>query len=117
MKPSRRTHFRKCGQGARKGDGLRELARRRLWTVWTFDDLHVDEARNICRTALARGDTWLTDEDVWGCPDRVLASPSPFHSFARPRGSVACSRQSSDFRRGEARIRASFTETELAACA
>ena len=28
---------------------------------WTFDDVHVDEARAICRQALARGDAWLTD--------------------------------------------------------
>jgi len=32
---------------------------------WGFDDLHVDEARAVCRTALAaRGETWLGDEEV-----------------------------------------------------
>ena len=32
---------------------------------WGFDDLRVDEARNICRRALAQhGDGWLTTEDA-----------------------------------------------------
>ena len=33
--------------------------------VWGFDDMHVDEARNICRRALAaRGDGWLTVDET-----------------------------------------------------
>jgi acetyl coenzyme A synthetase (ADP forming)-like protein len=49
---------------------------------WTFDDLHVDDARNICRNALARGETWLNDGEVWG----VLAAfgfPVAVHRLAR----------------------------------
>jgi acetyl coenzyme A synthetase (ADP forming)-like protein len=49
---------------------------------WTFDDLHVEDARTICRNALARGDTWLNDSDVWG----VLAAfgfPVAVHKLAR----------------------------------
>ena len=41
---------------------------------WTFDDVHVDEARAICRQALARGDTWLTDRRRLGRPQRVRRS-------------------------------------------
>ena len=33
--------------------------------LWGFDDLHVDDARTICRAALAaRGACWLTDDEV-----------------------------------------------------
>ena len=33
--------------------------------LWGFDDLHVDEARKICRDAVdQRGECWLTDLDV-----------------------------------------------------
>ena len=33
--------------------------------LWSFDDIHADEARAICRGAVeARGDGWLTDEEV-----------------------------------------------------
>jgi acyl-CoA synthetase (NDP forming) len=33
--------------------------------LWSFEDIRVDEAREICRDALdARGDTWLTGEEV-----------------------------------------------------
>ena len=49
---------------------------------WTFDDLHVEEARGICRSAVARGETWLGDADVWG----VLAAfgfPIAVHKLAR----------------------------------
>ena len=49
---------------------------------WTFDDIHVDEARAICRHALARGESWLSDEDIWG----VLAAfgfPVAVHHLAR----------------------------------
>ena len=35
--------------------------------LWTFDDIHVDEARAICRAALAkRRDGWLTTEEARG---------------------------------------------------
>jgi acyl-CoA synthetase (NDP forming) len=49
---------------------------------WTFDDIHVEEARTICRNALARGDSWLSDHDIWG----VLAAfgmPVAVHHLAR----------------------------------
>jgi acyl-CoA synthetase (NDP forming) len=49
---------------------------------WTFDDLQVEEARDICRNAIARGDTWVNDHDVWG----VLAAfgfPVAAHALAR----------------------------------
>ncbi|HTI36044.1 MAG TPA: acetate--CoA ligase family protein, partial [Vicinamibacterales bacterium] len=49
---------------------------------WTFDDLHVEEARNICRAALARGDTWLNDEDVWGVLT-AFGFPVAIHKLAR----------------------------------
>ena len=33
--------------------------------LWGFDDVYPDEAKQICRGAVeARGDTWLTDEEV-----------------------------------------------------
>ena len=37
---------------------------------WGFDDMHLEDARAICRKALAeRGDTWLTDQrDVGRAP-------------------------------------------------
>ena len=42
---------------------------------WGFDDIHLDDARAICRKALAeRGDTWLTERETWD----VL------HAFAMP---------------------------------
>src|SRR4029453_14432092 len=32
---------------------------------WTFDDVHVDEARALCREIVAaRGDSWLTQEKL-----------------------------------------------------
>ena len=32
---------------------------------WTFEDIHVDEARNVCRRALERrGEGWLTGDEV-----------------------------------------------------
>jgi acetyl coenzyme A synthetase (ADP forming)-like protein len=55
---------------------------------WTFDDLHVDEARAICRNALARGDTWLKDEDVWGVLTAV-GFPVAVHKLARTRDEAA----------------------------
>ncbi len=40
--------------------------------LWGFDDLHVDDARHVCREALGRqgGNGWLTDEEV----HRVLSA-------------------------------------------
>jgi acyl-CoA synthetase (NDP forming) len=39
--------------------------------LWGFDDVHVDEARSLCReVASARGETWLTSEEL----TRVLAA-------------------------------------------
>ncbi len=36
-----------------------------LGLLWGFDDIHVDEARAICRGAVeARGEDWLTDEEM-----------------------------------------------------
>jgi acyl-CoA synthetase (NDP forming) len=33
--------------------------------LWGFDDLHVEDARAVCRTAIARhGDGWLTNDEV-----------------------------------------------------
>jgi acyl-CoA synthetase (NDP forming) len=55
---------------------------------WTFDDLHVDEARAICRSALARGDTWLKDEDVWGVLT-AFGFPVAVHKLARTRDEAA----------------------------
>jgi acetyl coenzyme A synthetase (ADP forming)-like protein len=49
---------------------------------WTFDDLHVEDARAICRAAIARGERWLGDRDLWG----VLAAfgfPIIVHKLAR----------------------------------
>lgn len=50
--------------------------------LWTFDDIHVEEARTICRNALARGDSWLNDHDIW----QVLTAfgfPVAVHRLAR----------------------------------
>ena len=50
--------------------------------LWTFDDIHVEEARAICRNALARGDVWLNDHDIW----EVLSAfgfPVAVHHLAR----------------------------------
>jgi acetyl coenzyme A synthetase (ADP forming)-like protein len=38
---------------------------------WTFDDVHVETARSLCRSVLqSRGDSWLTPEEL----DRLLAA-------------------------------------------
>jgi acetyl coenzyme A synthetase (ADP forming)-like protein len=53
------------------------------WLFWTFDDLDPDAARTICRTALsARGDTWLTDAEIWGVL-QAFGLPIAVHSLAR----------------------------------
>lgn len=49
---------------------------------WTFDDLHVEEARTICRSALARGETWLNDHDIWGVLS-AFGFPVAIHQLAR----------------------------------
>ncbi len=49
---------------------------------WTFDDLHVEEARTICRSALARGETWLNDHDIWGVLS-AFGFPVAIHKLAR----------------------------------
>jgi acetyl coenzyme A synthetase (ADP forming)-like protein len=50
---------------------LAKIARYAEWRaqapplLWSFDDIHVDEARAICKRALdARGDGWLTGDEV-----------------------------------------------------
>jgi acetyl coenzyme A synthetase (ADP forming)-like protein len=49
---------------------------------WTFDDLHVEEARTICRNAIARGDSWLSDHDIWGVLS-AFGFPVAVHRLAR----------------------------------
>lgn len=49
---------------------------------WTFDDVHVEEARAICRDAAARGDTWLNDHDLWAVLS-AFGLPVAVHSLAR----------------------------------
>ena len=50
---------------------------------WGFDDIHLDEARAICRKALAeRGDTWLTDRETWDVL-HAFAMPAAVRSLAR----------------------------------
>jgi acyl-CoA synthetase (NDP forming) len=49
---------------------------------WTFDDLQVEEARTICRSALARGETWLNDHDIWGVLS-AFGFPVAIHKLAR----------------------------------
>jgi acetyl coenzyme A synthetase (ADP forming)-like protein len=49
---------------------------------WSFDDVHAEQARTICRNAIARGDSWLNDHDIWA----VLAAfgfPVAVHRLAR----------------------------------
>jgi acyl-CoA synthetase (NDP forming) len=50
---------------------------------WGFEDIHLDEARAICRNALAdRGDTWLTDKETWEVL-HAFAMPAAVRSLAR----------------------------------
>lgn len=50
---------------------------------WGFDDIQLDEARAICRKALAdRGDTWLTDRETWGVL-HAFAMPAAVESLAK----------------------------------
>ena len=49
---------------------------------WTFDDIHVEEARTICRNALARGESWLSDHDIWGVLT-AFGFPVAVHHLAR----------------------------------
>src|SRR6185295_1345824 len=50
--------------------------------LWTFDDIHVEEARPICRTALARGESWLSHHDIWGVLT-AFGFPVAIHRLAR----------------------------------
>jgi acyl-CoA synthetase (NDP forming) len=57
---------------------------------WAFDDLHVADAREICRQALERGDTWLNDHDIWGVLS-AFGFPVAVHQLARTADeAVAC---------------------------
>jgi acetyl coenzyme A synthetase (ADP forming)-like protein len=49
---------------------------------WTFDDIHVEEARMICRHAIARGDSWLNDHDIWSVLT-AFGLPVAVHRLAR----------------------------------
>jgi acyl-CoA synthetase (NDP forming) len=49
---------------------------------WTFDDVHAEEARAICRSALARGETWLNDHDTWSVLS-AFGLPIAVHSLAQ----------------------------------
>jgi acyl-CoA synthetase (NDP forming) len=50
---------------------------------WGFDDIHLEDARGICRSALAaRGDTWLTDQETWDVL-HAFALPAAVRSLAR----------------------------------
>ena len=50
---------------------------------WGFDDIHLEDARAICRSALAaRGDTWLTDQETWDVL-HAFALPAAVRSLAR----------------------------------
>ena len=49
---------------------------------WSFDDIHVEQARTICRNAIARGDSWLNDHDVWAVLS-AFGFPVAVHRLAR----------------------------------
>ena len=50
---------------------------------WGFEDIHLDEARAICRKALTeRGDTWLTDKETSDVL-HAFAMPAAVRSLAR----------------------------------
>jgi acyl-CoA synthetase (NDP forming) len=50
---------------------------------WGFDDIHLDETRAICRTALAeRGDTWLTEKETSDLL-HAFGMPAAISSLAR----------------------------------
>jgi acyl-CoA synthetase (NDP forming) len=62
---------------------------------WAFDDVRIDDARAVCRNAIARGDTWLNDHDVWGvlaafgfpvAPHRMARSADEAMAFASAMG-------------------------------
>ncbi|HEV8212016.1 MAG TPA: acetate--CoA ligase family protein, partial [Vicinamibacterales bacterium] len=55
--------------------------------LWGFEDVHAEEARDICRSAVeARGETWLTDEEM----RRVL------NAFALPMSASAVAHTADD---------------------
>jgi acetate---CoA ligase (ADP-forming) len=47
-----------------------------------FDDIDVEGARAICRAAVARGDTWLNDGDIWAVLG-AFGLPIAAHGLAR----------------------------------
>jgi acetyl coenzyme A synthetase (ADP forming)-like protein len=49
---------------------------------WAFDGQHAGDARTICRRALARGETWLNDHDIWGVLS-AFGFPVAIHKLAR----------------------------------
>ena len=49
---------------------------------WAFEDLHVEDARAICRAAIARGETWLSDADIWDVLT-AFGFPVAIHKLAR----------------------------------
>jgi acyl-CoA synthetase (NDP forming) len=56
--------------------------RRPAGLFWTFEDIHPGDARDICRNALARGDQWLNDHDIWGVLT-AFGFPVAVHKLAR----------------------------------
>ena len=63
--------------------------------LWGFDDVYPDEARKICRAAAAaRGETWLTDEEL----RRVL------HAFNLPLVASAVARTAAEAAAAAARL-------------
>jgi acetate---CoA ligase (ADP-forming) len=49
---------------------------------WTFEDVHVEEARRICGAAALRGETWLSDADLWAVLE-AFGIPVAAHTLAR----------------------------------
>src|SRR4051812_44350102 len=59
--------------------------------LWGFDDVYGEEARTICRAAAAaRGETWLTDEEVQ-CVLHAFNLPMVAAAVARTRDDAAAS--------------------------
>ncbi|HET7620143.1 MAG TPA: GNAT family N-acetyltransferase [Vicinamibacterales bacterium] len=72
-------------------NAARALGRGAAYAAWqaqpagifrTFDDLDVERAREICRAAIARGDTWLDDQEVWDVLG-AFGFPVAAHRLAR----------------------------------
>ena len=49
---------------------------------WGFDDIDLEKARGICRTAATSGGGWLTDRDTWDVL-HAFAMPVAVHSLAK----------------------------------